>query len=56
MKIALIPDASLGLASAQLVKQAFEKAISEQSEYSLATVADAETVIVAGDPAAAASH
>ncbi|MCL9668069.1 PTS fructose transporter subunit IIBC [Rosenbergiella epipactidis] len=56
MKIALIPDASLGLASAQLVKQAFEKAISEQSEYSLATVAEAETVIVAGDPAAAASH
>ncbi|WP_241646670.1 PTS fructose transporter subunit IIBC [Rosenbergiella metrosideri] len=56
MKIALIPDASLGLASAQLVKQAFEKAISEQYEYSLATVAEAETVIVAGDPAAAASH
>ena len=56
MKIAFIPDASLGLASAQLVKQAFEKAISEQPEYSLASVAEAETVIVAGDPATAATH
>jgi len=56
MKIAFIPDASLGLASAQLVKQAFEKAVSEQPEYSLASVAEAETVIVAGDPATAATH
>lgn len=51
MKIALITDASLGLASAQLIKQAFEKAISEQSDYVLAPVTEAETVIVAGDPA-----
>ncbi|WP_241580400.1 PTS fructose transporter subunit IIBC [Rosenbergiella nectarea] len=56
MKIALITDASLGLASAQLVKQAFEKAISEQSDYSLTPVAEADTVIVAGDAAAVASH
>lgn len=48
MKIALITDASLGLASAQLIKQAFEKAISEQSDYVLAPVTEAETVIVAG--------
>ena len=56
MKIALITDASLGLASAQLVKQAVEKTIGEQSNYTLTTVAEADTVIVAGDPHSAAAQ
>ncbi|MBT0724011.1 PTS fructose transporter subunit IIBC [Rosenbergiella sp. S61] len=56
MKIALITDASLGLASAQLVNQVFEKAISEQSHYSLTSVTEAEVVVVAGDPALAAAQ
>ncbi|MBT0720623.1 PTS fructose transporter subunit IIBC [Rosenbergiella collisarenosi] len=50
MKIALITDASLGLASAQLVKQAFDKAVAEQPDYTLSSVSEAETVVVAGEP------
>ncbi|WP_241622909.1 PTS fructose transporter subunit IIBC [Rosenbergiella australiborealis] len=49
MKIALITDASLGLASAQLVKQAFEKTLAEKPHYTLSSVEDADTVVIAGN-------
>lgn len=48
MKIALITDAQLGLATAHLVQQAFKQAVAEQSTYSLASQQEADILLLVG--------
>lgn len=49
MKLALITDRALGLATAHIVQQAFKTSVEQQANYILSSVEEAEIVLVTGD-------